>query len=167
MADIRLQPPDSFNLCNPDDWPWWKQRFVQLRDASGLGEQAGSKQVNTLLYCLREEVESVLTSTGATAEDRASYDATIAKFNSFFKVWHNEIFERARFNRRNQQADETAEQYIMALYDLVTNCKYGRFKSEMIRIRLVVGSVISLSHSIFNSTQNSPSRRQRRRSTRA
>ena len=139
MAEIRLQPPDSFNFRNPDDWPRWKRRFAQFRDASGLGEQAGSKQVNTLLYCLGEEAEPVLASTGATAEDRANYDATIAKFDSFFNVRHNEIFERARFNRRNQQADETAEIYIMALYDLATKCNYGRFESEMIRDRLVVG----------------------------
>ena len=89
--------------------------------------------------CLGEEAEPVLASTGTTAEDRANYDTTIAKFDSFFNVRHNEIFERARFNRRNQQADETAEQYIMALYDLATKCNYGRFESEMIRDRSVVG----------------------------
>ena len=50
----------------------------------------------------------------------------------------NVIFERARFNRRYQQAGESAEHFIMALYELAENCNYGALKSEMIRDCLVV-----------------------------
>ena len=63
----------------------------------------------------------------------------MAKFDEFFNVRKNVIFERARFNRRNQREGETAEDYIVALYDLVENCDYGELQSEMIRDRLVVG----------------------------
>ena len=49
------------------------------------------------------------------------------------------IFERARFNRRNQLLGETTEQYIMALYTLAANCNYGTLEAEMICDRLVVG----------------------------
>ena len=49
------------------------------------------------------------------------------------------IFEQAHFNRRNQQEGETAEKYIMELYTLADNCKYGDLRDEMIRDRLVVG----------------------------
>ena len=45
------------------------------------------------------------------------------------------IFERARFNRRNQMEGESVEQYITALYSLAENCEYA----EWIRDRLVVG----------------------------
>ena len=63
----------------------------------------------------------------------------VEKLDDFFKVRKNVIYERARFNRRNQRQGETAEQYIMALYELVENCEYGTMKDEMIRDRLVVG----------------------------
>ena len=139
MAEIRLQSPEEFNFRNPDDWPRWKRRFQQFREASGLAEQSGSKQVCTLLYCLGEEAESILTSTNTMADNRKDYDTIITKLDSFFQVRRNVIFERARFNRRNQQADETAEQYIMTLYDLAANCNYGEMEAEMIRDRLVVG----------------------------
>lgn len=46
------------------------------------------------------------------------------------------IFERARFNRRNQLEGEPAEKYIMELYHLATNCEYGDLTSQD---RLVVG----------------------------
>ena len=85
------------------------------------------KQISTFLYCLGEEAESVLASTNVTDADHRDFDRIIAKV------------ERARFNRRNQQSGETAEQYIMALYALAKHCDYGWMTDEMIRDRLVVG----------------------------
>ena len=139
MAQLRLEPPEPFNFRNPDDWPRWKRRFEQFRVASGLASDDALKQVNTLLYCLGEEAEGVLTSTNATADERKVYDTVVGKFDAFFKVRRNVIFERARFNRRNQLDGETAEQYIMELYRLAESCDYGDLKDEMIRDRLVVG----------------------------
>ena len=139
MAQLRLEPPEPFNFRNPDDWPRWKRRFEQFRVASGLASDDAVKQVNTLLYCLGEEAEGVLTSTNATADERKVYDTVVGKFDAFFKVRRNVIFERARFNRRNQLDGETAEQYIMELYRLAESCDYGDLKDEMIRDRLVVG----------------------------
>ena len=138
MAHLRLEPPAPFNFRNPDDWPRWKRRFEQFRIASALADDSDSKQVNTLLYCLGEEAESVLLSTNLTAEERAVYNTVIKKLDDFFKVRRNIIFERARFNRRNQQEGESAEQY-MELYRLAETCNYGDLKDEMIRDRLVVG----------------------------
>lgn len=75
-----------------------------------------------------------------TEEDRRSYAAVLDKFDAYFQVRRNVIFERACFNRCNQQPGKTAEQYIMTLYSLTDNCEYGALEEEMIRDRLVVGS---------------------------
>ncbi len=139
MARISLRTPEPFNFKTPDDWPRWKRRYEQFGEASGLAGEAQSKQVNTFLYCLGEEAESVLVSTNITVEERGQYATVVRKFDEFFQLRKNVIFERARFNRRNQQAGETAEQYIMALYTLAQSCEYGELKDEMIRDRLVVG----------------------------
>ena len=80
-----------------------------------------------------------MTSTNITDEERKLYDTVMSKFDAFFKVRRNVIYERARFNRRNQREGETAEQYIMELYALAEYCEYGDLKDEMIRDRLVVG----------------------------
>ena len=47
--------------------------------------------------------------------------------------------DRAQFNRWNQLLGETAEQYIMSLYALVTNCNYGALEQGMIHNHLVMG----------------------------
>ena len=139
MAQFRLDPPAAFNFRAPEDWPRWKSRFEQYRQASGLTGTAELQQVSTLLYCLGEEAESVLASTDISEEDRKKYNKVIEKFDAFFKVRQNVIYERARFNRRSQKGGETAEQYILELYRLAENCNYGDLKDEMIRDHLVVG----------------------------
>ena len=70
---------------------------------------------------------------------RKKYAQVLAKFDSFFQPRKNVIFERARFNRRQQAEGETAEQFIVALYHLASTCNYGPLQDEMIRDRLVVG----------------------------
>lgn len=72
MASIRLEPPSAFDFSKPDEWPKWKRRFVQFRSASMLDGESQARQVETLLYCMGEEAESVLLSTGCTADERKS-----------------------------------------------------------------------------------------------
>lgn len=86
-----------------------------------------------------EDAEDTLTSTYITTDDRKKYDAVLKKFDEFFGVRRNVIFERARFNRRNQLPDESAEQCITSLYSLADGCEYGNLKDEMVRDRIVVG----------------------------
>ena len=51
--------------------------------SSGLVEQDEQRQVSTLLYCMGEEADEVLTSTNATAEERSNYDEVVS---GFFRV---------------------------------------------------------------------------------
>ena len=81
-AGIHLQPPESFNFQTPDEWPRWRKRFEQFRIALGLGSKSEDQQVNTLLYCLGEESDDVLTSTGITDEERKSYKDVLSKFDT-------------------------------------------------------------------------------------
>ena len=138
-TSVQLKPPENFNFSKPDNWGKWKKRFEQFRVAAGLQEENEPRQVSTLLYCMGEEAESVLSSTDITDEDRKKYDAVMAKFDAFFQVRRNIIFERAKFNRRVQNEGESVEQFITALYTLVETCDYGTLKEQMIRDRIVVG----------------------------
>ena len=139
MASVQLQPPSSFDFKDPDSWPRWKRRFEQFRMASGLSGEDDLKQVSALLYCMGEDAEDMLSSTNVSEDDRMKYDKVINKLDAFFQVRKNVIFECARFNRRSQKPDESAEQFITSLYYLAENCAYGDLKKEMIRDRIVVG----------------------------
>jgi len=139
MATIHLQPPNPFDFKHPDDWPKWKRRFEQYRHASGLATGNEQRQVSTLLYCLGEKADDVLSSTGISEENRKKYSEVLNSLDDYFKVRKNVIFERARFNRRNQLQGETAEEYVTVLFNLVDSCNYGELRDEMLRDRLVVG----------------------------
>ena len=81
----------------------------------------------------------MLDSTNITTSQRKKYDTVIAKLDSFFHVRKNTIFERAIFNYHCQGEDETAEQFISALFAIAENCNYGDLRDELIQDRLVVG----------------------------
>ena len=137
MATYRLTPPAPFPFKSPDEWPQWKKHFEQFRTASGLAAEQDRKQVNTLLYTMGE-AEDTLASTIPTADERNTYRGVIGKFDAFFQVRRNVIFERARFNRC-QNEDELVEQFITSLYSLAERCDYGALREAMIRDRIVVG----------------------------
>ena len=138
MANLRPDAPEQFAFAQPDNWPKWKKRFEHYWAASGLDKESDERQVSTLLYCLGNSADDVLTSTNIIAEDRKKYDSVLAKFDQFFGVRKNVIFERAKFNRHNQLPGELAEKYITALYHLVESCDYSELKEEMLRDRIVV-----------------------------
>jgi hypothetical protein len=95
------------------------------------------RQISTFLYYLANESEEILRSLSSTEVN--TYADAVGIFEKFFKVRKNVVFERAHFNQSCQAPGETAEQHILALYQLLEDCNYGVSKTEMIRDRLVVG----------------------------
>ena len=137
MAKLRLQPPDPSISA------------TQMSGQSGRDGTSSSalppdsRAPTKLARCPRCSTawgkKQRTYSTGISDEDRKRYDAVMSKFEGFFKVRKNLIFERARFNQRKQSEGESIEQYITALYHLVETCEYGDWRDEMLRDRLVVG----------------------------
>ena len=70
MAASTLQTPALFPFNSPDEWPKWKKRFEQYRVASGLDKEGEERQVSTMLYCLGEEADDVLTSTNISRKQK-------------------------------------------------------------------------------------------------
>ena len=73
---------------------------------------------STLLYCLGDEANDILTTTGGTDEGLRYCCDKATRF---------------------QQPGESAEQFIAELYVLAEECEYGGLKDQMIRDRIVVG----------------------------
>ena len=101
--------------------------------ASGLSEKSDECQASTLLYYLSTDADDILTTTRISDKDRKKYSKVIEKFDQYFEVRHNVIFERARFNRRSQQQGESAEDFITALHQLAQGREYGGMTDELIR----------------------------------
>ena len=102
--------------------------FEQYRVASGLSKEDDERQVSVLLYHLGEEADNVLTSTNITSESRKKVADVLQKFDDFFQVRKNIIFERVRFNQCAQGETETTEQFIISLYSFTRDCEFGKLK---------------------------------------
>jgi hypothetical protein len=111
-ANITLKPPSNFDFRNPDEWPKWKRRFNQYLAATGLDQEGDVRKVSTLLYCMGEEGDDVLTSTNISAANRKKFDSVIGKFNVFFDVRKNVIYEHVKFNQRKQAEGEVSIQVV-------------------------------------------------------
>ena len=86
-------PPTPSPFKSPDEWPRWKRRFQQFRLASGLSAEDQERQVCTLLYSMGGKAEDILRSTNISEDECKVYDTVLEKFDQFFKVRKNVIFD--------------------------------------------------------------------------
>ncbi|XP_061132648.1 uncharacterized protein K02A2.6-like [Syngnathus typhle] len=138
MAQYQVMPPEKFTF-KAEDWPKWIKRFERFRIASGLETQAEENQVNALIYSMGEEAEDILVSLHLTPEQMSEYCRVTQRLDAHFVARRNIIFERAKFNQRQQEIGESADSFITALHCLAEHCGYGQLHDEMVRDRLVVG----------------------------
>ena len=68
-----------------------------------------------------------------TAEDRKKYDAVKAKFEGYFIIKRNVIFERAKFNLRVEKEKEPVDNFIIDLFTLAHYFNYGNLHDELVR----------------------------------
>ena len=138
MAAFQVLPPEKFTF-KPEDWSKWIRRFERFRVASGPEEKSEESQVNTLIYSMGVEADDIVQSLGLTVEDQKKYDEVKKRLEDFFIIKRNVIFERAKFNLRSQQENETVDVFITDVFNLAEHCNFGVLREELIRDRIVVG----------------------------
>ena len=135
---MEIKSPENFDF-DAKKWSAWKQRFMRFRLASDLASKSEEKQVSTLIYCMGDQSEDIFQSFNLTDDDAKKFDTVLQKFDKYFGVEKNVIFERAKFNMRCQEPDEPAESFITSLHKLSETCDYGLLRDELIRDRIVAG----------------------------
>ena len=136
---MAYKPPDSFDFSKGETWPNWIRRFERYRTLSELNEKDEVTQINTLIYTMGDQAEDILNSFKLNATQLKEYKTIKEKFDSYFVVRRNVIYERAKFNRRVQYDNESVEEFINSLHVLAEHCEYGDLHDQMIRDRIVVG----------------------------
>ena len=117
--------PERFSF-EPKLWPAWRQRFERFRTASDLATKTADRQISMLLHCMGEHSEDIFSRfTYTTDESNTNYAHVLQKFDSHFAVERNLIFERAQFNRRQQEPRELADTFIATLHK---TCRHMRVR---------------------------------------
>jgi hypothetical protein len=64
-------------------------------------------------------------------ESNNNYGHNLQKFDRHFAVKRNLIFERAQFNRRQEELREPADVFIVALHKLADACEFSALRNQL------------------------------------
>ena len=132
------QPPEKFSF-RPEEWPKWKKQFLRYMNVSGLCSEPVNKQIDALILGMGTKAEDILLQFNLSPAEENNFEAVLKKFEENFIAKRNVIYERCVFNRRVQDEDESASDFITDLHRLVEHCEYGPLQSEMLRDRILAG----------------------------
>ena len=92
-----------------------------------------------MMYAMGSDADDIMLSFHLTEDDASDYAKVKENFDNHFVKKRNIIYERARFNTRRQEKDESVDTFVTALHNLAQYCNFKDLHDEMIRDRLIVG----------------------------
>ena len=143
MPPANLPPPKA--LCFDDNlattWKSWKQAWKCYEIATGVHKQEGIVRVSTLLSIIGEDgVKAYDTFSWNEGEDPNNIELVLQKFDQFCAPRTQVIYERYRFNNRNQEPGENVTNYLTELRTIARNFSHDTITpDEILRDRLVLG----------------------------
>ena len=94
----------------------------------------------TLLTCIGSDALDVYEGLEFENEDdKKDIDIVLQKLQRYCIGETNEIYERYRFNKRDQEPNESLDAYVTALRTLAKTCNFGVLENSLIRDRIVIG----------------------------
>jgi len=141
LSNLPLPKMLSFNDNLATTWKSWKQAWKRYEIATGMHKQGGVVRVSTLLSIIGEDGVNVHdTFTWNEGKDQNDIELVLQKFDQFCAPRTQVIYERYRFNNRNQEPGENITSYLTELRTIARNCAHDTITpDEILRDRLVLG----------------------------
>ena len=142
MRDNFFRPKAlNFDDNLASSWRTWKQAWKRYEIATGVNKQEGIVRVSTLLSVIGEDgVKAHDTFTWNEGENQDDIGLVLQKFDQFCAPRTQVIYERYRFNNRNQEPGENVSTYLTELRTIARNCAHDTITpDEILRDRLVLG----------------------------
>ena len=116
----------------------WKRSFKFFLEAKGA--KKGSQRKTLPLYCAGQDVQDIfdtLTDPGPVPEQDPEWAKAERSLDAHFSHQVNIPFERHQFRQAKQEESETAVQFVLRLFQLSENCKFGEAKEEHNRDQMI------------------------------
>lgn len=135
-----LQPFVAQGENQGEKWEQWRKSFTYYAAAVGVNNQEQRK--NLLLHVAGQDLQKIFEtlSFGTDANGAPivpNYEQVVAKLNEYFTPKRNVTFERHVFRKAAQSADETTDDYVMRLRQLVLYCEYGDKTDEFLKDQFI------------------------------
>ena len=134
--------PPNINLKGDlrENWKQWRQIWDAYALVTGLNQQSNEFQVATFITCIGQEALKAHNGLPfKTDEEKKDITKILELWGEYCNGKTNIIYERYKFNNRQQKADERIDAYATVLRDLASSCNYGILNEEIIRDRIVCG----------------------------
>ena len=128
--EITLTPPPplilDLQISNQQTvWEKWRNKLEMYFVASNIKDTKQKRAI--LLYQGGEELEKIYKTLDNGNE---TYEDTVTLLNTHFNIEKNVTYERHRFRARAQETSESAVNYITALKDLASTCKFNEYSAD-------------------------------------
>ncbi|XP_030840818.1 uncharacterized protein K02A2.6-like [Strongylocentrotus purpuratus] len=140
MAGIGLVAPNPF-LATPGEppvpWSRWILSFKTYLTASGLdtAEIPDLRRRAILIHCLGAEGQRIFGQLEVSTT--GTYDKAVDELEKYFGPKTSVMIERYRFRQRVQGHGEPVKQYVAAITELASKCKFGTLNDELVRDQLI------------------------------
>ena len=123
------------------NWNAWKKAWTRYEVATGVNKQEQLVRVSTLLSVIGEDAKKAFDAfEWGETEDDSTIEDVLAKFDEYCEPRTQVIYERYRFNNRNQEPGESIASYLTELRTIAKNCQHESITpDEILRDRIVLG----------------------------
>ena len=141
---MELKSPTNMNFDATSNlaetWRRWEQQFRVYFTAAEVNKKPKATQVAILLHtCGPQALDIYGTFTFADTEDKDSVDVILTKFKNYCEPRKNIVYEKFKFWSRNQEENESADQWTTELKRRAASCEFGTQTDAMVRDKIVFG----------------------------
>lgn len=124
-----------------ENWRRFKRNYKIFEKAAKVDTENDEIKIATFLNAIGPGAVDLYDSFTMTDAQRAVYDTVIGAFETYCNPRKNVIYERYKFNQRNQKDGESFDEFLLAIKLLSRYCEFERSESQLMRDRIVAGIV--------------------------
>ena len=102
----------------------WLEEWSAYHAVSGLSDQEAETQYHMLRLAFSRNTATVIDNLDLPNDDRKKVDKIIEALKTHMQGTVNETVERRNFRKRGQHKQESFNDFLVALRDLVKSCSY-------------------------------------------
>ena len=139
-----IAPPgrlDVHSVDTAEEWKLWRQVFENYLVLSGVENKPETVKVALFENCVGLDALRMVNSLKYQRDDDRKVLANVMrKFEEVLVGERKEFFQRFKFNRRNQETEESIEQYVAVLRNMAKSCGFcDCMYDKLLMDRLILG----------------------------
>ena len=144
MPFYQIPPPAPMNVKDgvSTNWKLFKEAWCYYYvTATELNKKSKEGQAGALCSVMGMDCVKVMNSlTTLTASDKRDPEKILSALSDHFMPQKHLLFERVKFSFANQAENESIDQYVVRLRQLVGSCEFENLCKSLISDRLVIGT---------------------------